>query len=184
MRHVFFYGLPLFGARTLGGGVYRSTQPTSQPASSWKVTQANEPPNKAGLHNGAGSPRRLHGRYMYDLLGTFLVAITCAACSQASMTPVTKQAHYQPNSPVPVCRTKASMIKWMAADVWKVGDEGKKPDQAILNGLIKSGNCHYLPEEAIKTIGDATDNGYGPAPVTIRTDRGILQEWSFPVGGE
>ncbi|RDS84469.1 hypothetical protein DWU98_00365 [Dyella monticola] len=101
-----------------------------------------------------------------------------------SMAPMAPQAHYQPNPPVPVCRTKASMVKWMAADVWKVGDEGKKPNQAVLDALIKGGKCRYLPEEAIETIGDATDSGYGPAPVTIRTNHGILGEWSFPVGGE
>jgi len=101
-----------------------------------------------------------------------------------SMAPMAPQAHYQPNPPVPVCRTKASMVKWMAADVWKVGDEGKKPNRTVLDALIDDGHCQYLPEEAIETIGIATDNGYGPAPVVVRTSQGTLEEWSFPVGGE
>jgi hypothetical protein len=52
---------------------------------------------------------------------------------------------------------------------------------AVVNPLVKNGDCLRVPYEFIKPIGYATDKGYGPAPVTVENEYGTVTMWGYPV---
>ena len=89
--------------------------------------------------------------------------------------PTNDQHGWPPNPPQVVCHSKTAMRKVM--------DSGySAPDFELLSKLVKSGDCLLVLYEAVKTVGFPTDNGDGPAQVTVQTNHGVINLWGYPVG--
>jgi hypothetical protein len=112
----------------------------------------------------------------YPSIGYFgLLVATSLPCTQESAISSCGDKHDCPNPPEVVCHSKAAMRRVM--------DSGySAPDPTLVNKLAEKGDCLLVPYNAIKTISFPTDNGNGPAEVTVQTDRGIVKLWGYPVG--
>jgi hypothetical protein len=113
-------------------------------------------------------------RYLF-FYGLAFFGMAHGAHAQQVATPASNQHNWPPNPPQVVCYSKVAMRKVM--------DSGySAPNPELVNKLVKSGDCLLVPYEAVKTIGFPTDNGDGPARVTVQTGHGITKLWGYPVG--
>lgn len=114
----------------------------------------------------------MHRPFLYGLA---LFSATLGVCAQQAASTPSRQHDWPPNPPQVVCYSKVAMRKVM--------DSGySAPNAKLVNKLVKSGDCLVVPYEAVKTIGFPTDNGNGPARVTVQTDHGAIKLWGYPVG--
>jgi len=74
-----------------------------------------------------------------------------------------------------VCRSKEAMQKVMKSGA------GLGTNPIVVDKLVKSGDCLLAPYEYIKTIGYATDNGDGPAPITMEMSGKNSVMWGYPL---
>ncbi|WP_233843573.1 hypothetical protein [Dyella sp. 2HG41-7] len=101
-------------------------------------------------------------------------AFLLTACS-ADAPHIPKLDTSPSNSYLFVCRSKAAMQELM--------DSGTafRTSRTVVDRLAKHGDCLLIPYESIKSIGDATDNGTGPVPITVQKDSATVTMWGYPV---
>lgn len=69
-----------------------------------------------------------------------------------------------------VCHSKEAMREVMSSG-----------DPAVITKLIKSGDCLLVSDEAIKDASAATDNGKGPAKVSVEISQRVVELWGYYV---
>lgn len=101
----------------------------------------------------------------------YALVLVSAAGATGAEEPA-RPAPTQDGNPVPtdvVCRSKTAMEKIVGS--------GGNPD--LITELIRANDCLLVSDEAIKDASAPTDNGKGPAKVTVETRRGMTELWGY-----